>query len=244
MKAPVNANDTSDNRLLATLSDKVSKDLLAHSTMVNLTKGQTLYDSHSQVTHCYFLERSLMSLMSYMEDGASVAVGMVGDEGVIGAAALLDEHLLPYRSVAQTSGRALRIPVAILREWLSHDVVLRGRIVCFAHAMFTQVVQTAACNRFHVTEQRLARWLLLARDRLELDSLPFTHESLSHVIGTDRASITRAIQSLKRQGLINYTRGRTTILDPQMLASESCECYRVVKIEYDALMDLCSTSPA
>ena len=152
------------NLLLETLPTARSAEFLSLSKRAKISAGQTLYDGHSPITHCYFLEGSLMSLMSYTEHGSGVAVGMVGNEGVIGAAALLDEHLLPYRSIAQTSGSALSIPVGVLREWLSHDVVLRHRFVNYAHAVFTQVVQTAACNRFHLTEQRLARWLLLASD--------------------------------------------------------------------------------
>jgi CRP-like cAMP-binding protein len=240
MSESAHLGSKTDNLLLATLSAASSAELLSFSKQVKVSAGQTLYNHHSPVTHCYFLEGSLMSLMSYTEHGECVAVGMVGNEGVIGAAALLDEHLLPYRSIAQTSGNALRIPVAVLREWLSHDVVLRSRIVNYAHAVFTQVVQTAACNRFHLTEQRLARWLLLARDRLNLDTLPFTHESLSQVVGTDRVSITRAAQRLKKQGLIRYSRGKTTILDRQRLVSVSCECYSIIKDEYDSLINLCS----
>lgn len=228
------------NVLLATLPTERSAEFLSLSKEVKISAGQTLYDSHAPVTHCYFLEGPLMSLMSYTEHGSCVAVGMVGNEGVIGAAALLDEHLLPYHSIAQTSGSALKIPVAVLREWLSHDVVLRSRILTYAHAVFTQVVQTAACNRFHVTEQRLARWLLLAGDRLNLDTLPFTHESLSQAVGTDRVTITRAAQRLKKQGLIRYSRGKTTILDHRKLVSVSCECYGIIKDEYDTLINLCS----
>ena len=110
----------------------------------------------------------------------------------------------------------------------------------FAHAIFSQVVQTAACNRFHLTEQRLARWFLLARDRLEGDILTFTHESLAHMVGTDRVSITRASQKLKAQGLVRYSRGKTTILDHHGLEAASCECYDVIKNGYDELIRVCS----
>lgn len=181
-----------------------------------------------------------MSLMSYTESGASVAVGMVGNEGMLGIAALFDEQLMPYRTTALASGTAIRMPAAKLRDWLRKDLAFRDGVVHFMHSVFTQVVQTAACNRFHVTEQRLARWLLLAQDRLNVDKMPFTHEGLAGVLGTDRVSITRSARKLKSEGVLNYTRGKTAILDRQGLLSVSCECYLIIKKEYDALAEICS----
>ena len=215
-------------------------ELLSCAREIKVTAGQTLYDGHTPISHCFFPETSLMSLMSYTEGGESVAVGMVGNEGMLGIAALFDEQLLPYRTTAQTSGTAIRMPAAKLREWLRKDLAFRDGVVHFLHAVFTQVVQTAACNRFHVTEQRLARWLLLAQDRLSGDKMPFTHEGLAGVLGTDRVSITRSARRLKSEGILNYTRGKTAILDRQGLLSVSCECYIIIKKEYDALAQICS----
>jgi CRP-like cAMP-binding protein len=231
------------SRLLSAVSVSPAE-LLSYAREIKITVGQTLYDGHTSISHCIFPETSLMSLMSCTEHGASVAVGMVGSEGMLGIAALFDEQLLPYRTIAQSPGTALRLPAAKLREWLRHDLVLRNCIIHFLHAMFTQVVQTAACNRFHVTEQRLARWLLLAHDRLNVDKMPFTHESLAAVLGTDRVSITRSAKKLKSQGLLNYTRGKSAILDRQGLLSVCCECYLTIKKEYDALAELCSRKKA
>lgn len=239
MIAPAHSTISPANRLLLTAT--VSRaDLFSYAKEFKITAGQTVYDGHSPTSYCIFPETALMSLMSYTEHGSSVAVGMVGNEGLVGVATLFDEQLLPYRTIAQTAGIGLRIPGAKLREWLRQDLVFRNCVVRFLHAMFTQVVQTAACNRFHVTEERLARWLLLARDRLDLDRLPFTHESLAAVIGTDRVSITRAAQKLKKQGVLSYTRGKTAILDRDGLLSVSCECYSTIKKEYDALAEMCS----
>jgi CRP-like cAMP-binding protein len=228
------------NRLLSNLPEEQTAQLLVLSKRVEVAAGQIVYDGHSIGKYSYFIEDTLISMMSSAEQGGSVAVALVGNEGIMGAAALVDEHMLPYRSVALTSGGLLRIPVGAVREWLSHDVVLRRRILELVHSVFAQVVQTAACNRFHLTEQRLARWLLLARDRLAADILPFTHESLGQMVGTDRVSITRASQKLKAQGLVRYSRGKTTILDHQGLAAASCECYNVIKTGYDSLIRLCS----
>jgi CRP-like cAMP-binding protein len=229
-----------ENRLLSNLPATHIAPLLALSKTVEVAAGDAIYDGHSFVKHTYFLEDTLMALVSSAEHGGTVAVAMVGNEGIIGAAALVDEHILPYRSVALTSGRLLRIPIGAVRDWLAHDVVFRRRALRFAHAIFSQVVQTAACNRFHLTEQRLARWFLLARDRLEGDILTFTHESLAHMVGTDRVSITRASQKLKAQGLVRYSRGKTTILDHHGLEAASCECYDVIKNGYDELIRVCS----
>ena len=230
----------SENLLLSNLPATHIAPLLALSKPIEVAAGQCIYDGHSVVKYNYFLEDTLMALMSSAEHGGTVAVAMAGNEGIIGAVALVDEDLLPYRSVALTSGRVLRIPIAAVREWLSHDVVLRRRVLRFAHAIMSQVVQTAACNRFHLTEQRLARWFLLARDRLKVDTLAFTHESLAQMVGTDRVSITRASQKLKGQGLVRYSRGKTTILDHHGLEAVSCECYDVIKNGYDDLIELCS----
>jgi len=239
MVATAHTASVTESRLL-TGASICRRELLSYARELKITAGQTLYDGHLPTSHCIFPENSLMSLMSYTEHGATVAVGMVGNEGLIGAAALFDEQLLPYRTIAQTSGTALKIPAAKLRESLRQDLVFRNCVVHFLHAMFTQVVQTAACNRFHVTEQRLARWLLLARDRLKVDKMPCTHESLAAVIGTDRVSVTRAARKMKKQGLLDYSRGKTSILDREGLVSISCECYFTIKKGYDALAEVCS----
>jgi CRP-like cAMP-binding protein len=132
----------------------------------------------------------------------------------------------------------MQIPVKELKNWVRHDAVLQRLILRYAHALFTQVVQTAACNRFHITEQRLCRWLLLARDRMDSNTLAFTQETLAQMLGTDRASITRAAQGLRRQGLLEYHRGKTSILDPKGLESVSCECYDVIKTGYEGLLGI------
>ena len=227
------------SRLLSAVS-VFPAELLSYAREIRITAGQTMYDGQSPISYCIFPETSLLTLMSYTESGASVAVGMVGNEGMLGIAALFDEKLLPYRTTALASGTALRVPAAKLRDWLRQDLAFRNCVVHFLHAVFAQVVQTAACNRFHVTEQRLARWLLLAQDRMNVDKMPFTHEALAAMLGTDRVSITRAARKLKREGLLNYTRGKTTILDRQGLLSVGCECYTTIKKEYEALAQTCS----
>lgn len=225
------------NRLLAALPSEDYKSLSAHLSPVHLKLGDVLYEPFLPFSHCYFINDSLVSGMSITEDGASVAVAMVGCEGLLGAAALLEKDLLPYRAITIYPGSAMKIHAETLKAWLHRSTKLRWLILSYAHAMFTQVVQTAACNRFHTTEQRLIRWLLLARDRLGTGTLSFTQESLSKMIGTDRVSITRAVQSLKKTGLIDYSRNKIAILYRTRLESGCCECYRIIKSGYEDLLN-------
>lgn len=226
-----------DNRLLAALPSKDYESLFPHLSLVRLSSGLVLYEPFHHFDYCYFINDSLVSCMSITEQGASVAVAMVGCEGLLGAAALLDKDLLPYRAVTLCPGSAMKIHPETLKAWLHNSLRLRELILSYAHAMFTQVIQTAACNRFHTTEQRLIRWLLLARDRLGTDTLTFTQESLSHMVGTDRVSITRAVQRLKKIGLIDYSRGKITIFNRIELKSACCECYSIIESVYADLLN-------
>jgi len=225
-----------ENKLLARLPREEYESLLPHLTPIHLSRGQVVYEPLVRFSDCYFIGDALVSTMSVTEEGASVAVGMVGCEGLLGAAALLDKDLLPYRAVSMCPGNMMRMSVETLKGWLHPNYELRRLILVYLHAGFAQVVQTAACNRFHVTEQRLTRWLLLAQDRLGLRTLPFTQEGLSQMLGTDRVTITRAVQKLKKTGLIDYSRGKITILNRTELESASCECYDVIKSAYSELL--------
>src|SRR5262245_53102131 len=225
-----------ENRLLAALSHHVYESLLHHLSPVQLVTGQVVYEPFSPISHCYFLNNSLISCMSVTEQGASVAVGFVGKEGMIGAAPLIDASLLPYRVVVQIAGSALRMPSDILKDRFTHNPTLHRVILRFIYALFWQIVQTAVCNRFHLTEQRLVRWLLFARDRLDMDTLPITQEALAQMLGTDRTSITRTARKLREAGLLDYGRGQDTIRDRERLELASCECYRIVKSQYDDML--------
>ena len=236
MSAPGLKYATPENKLLASLPVEEYKSLLPHLTPIHLSRGQVVYEPLVRFTDCYFLGDALVSMMSVTEEGASVAVGMVGCEGLLGAAALLDKDLLPYRAVSMCPGNSMRMSAETLKDWLhSHDE-LRRPLLVYIHAGFAQVVHTAACNRFHITEQRLTRWLLLVQDRLGRRTLQFTQEALSHMLGTDRVSITRAVQKLKKTGLIDYSRGKITILNREELESASCECYGAIKSAYNELL--------
>jgi len=222
----------SENGLLASLPPMDYQSLFPHLKLVKLEAGRILFGPHSPVTHCYFPSRALVSFLSMTEAGTSVAIAMVGREGLIGAAAVFEWIVFPYQAFVEASGEALQISATELRDWARSHVALQRLLLRYAHALFTQTVQTAACTQFHIVEQRLCRWLLLARDRLDTDALRFTHESLAQALGTDRVSITRAAQSLRRQGLLELQRGQITILDPKGLEGAVCECYGVIKTKY------------
>jgi CRP-like cAMP-binding protein len=236
MSVPEQPQNFPENRLLAALPQHVYESLLPHLSPVRLVPGQVVYEPFSPISYGYFLNNSLISCMSVTEQGASVAVGFVGKEGMLGAASLIDASLLPYRIIVQIAGSAMRIPSAILKDWFTHNTTLHRAILHFIYALFWQVVQTAVCNRFHLTEQRLARWLLFAHDRLDMDTLPITQEALAQMLGTDRASITRTARKLREGGLLDYGRGRVTIRDRERLELASCECYRIVKSGYDNML--------
>jgi len=238
MHIPKQPQHFTENRLLAALPPNVYENLLPHLRLVQLVTGQVLYEPFSPISYGYFLNNSLLSCMSVTEQGASVAVGLVGKEGMIGAAPLIDASLLPYRVIVQIAGSAMRIPSDILKDWFTRNTTLHRAILHFIYAVFGQIVQTAVCNRFHLTEQRLARWLLFAYDRLDLDTLPITQEALAQMLGTDRVSITRTVKKLREAGLIEYGRGKVTLRDRARLEATACECYRIVKAEYDALLRL------
>jgi CRP-like cAMP-binding protein len=236
MSVPEQPQNFPENRLLAALPQHVYESLLPHLSPVQLVTGQVVYEPFSPILYGYFLNNSLISCMSVTEQGASVAVGFVGKEGMLGAASLIDASLLPYRIIVQIAGSAMRIPSAILKDWFTHNTTLHRAILHFIYALFWQVVQTAVCNRFHLTEQRLARWLLFAHDRLDMDTLPITQEALAQMLGTDRTSITRTARKLREAGLLDYGRGQVTIRDRERLELASCECYRTVKSKYDDML--------
>ena len=237
MRVSKQSQNFPENRLLAALPQHAYESLLPHLSPVQLVTGQVLYEPFSPILYGYFLNNSLIACMSVTEQGASVAVGFVGKEGMIGAAPLIDASLLPYRVIVQIAGSAMRIPCDILKDWFAtHNVTLHRAILRFVYALFGQIVQTAVCNRFHLTEQRLACWLLFAHDRLDMDTLPITQEALAQMLGTDRASITRTARKLREAGLLDYGRGKITIRDQERLKLASCECYHIVKSGYDDML--------
>jgi CRP-like cAMP-binding protein len=197
--------------------------------MVRLPAGRVLCEAGGGIRHLYFLKGGMASLLSLTEDGHSVEVGMIGNEGVVGLPAVLGIDTAPYRVVMQLPANALRIKADALRAEFNRGGRLQKLLLHYTHTLLTQIAQSAACNRYHTMKARLCRWLLVSRDRAHTDTLQLTQEFLSQMIGAPRTRVTLVARDLQRAGLIRYSRGQITILDKRGLEAKSCECYRIVK---------------
>ena len=220
------------NNLLAALSESDRRQLMPHLTQVELRLGAVLAEPYAPLKHAYFLHESMVSLVSMTSEGASVEVAMVGREGLLGVTAILQVESSPYRALVQVPGGASRIEIKKLKILFDERASLRRLILRYLHALMTQTAQSAVCSRFHSVEQRLARWILSSRDRARRNSFRYTQEFLSNMLGADRSTTTLAAGVLKRAGLIKYTRGTITILNSKELEQVACECYHVVKREF------------
>ncbi len=217
------------NTLLAALPDKDFKRLRAAMVTVTLTFGEVLYEAGQRIRHVYFPTDSLISLLTLVDAHLSLEVGLVGREGMVGVALALGVTTSPVRALVQGSGSALRMDSAHFRRELANCKPLQVILHRYAHVLMVQVSQTAACNRFHVVETRLARWLLMTRDRMRSRQFRLTQEFLAHMLGVRRVGVTNAAQALKRRKLIDYNRGNISIIDEAGLESACCSCYESVK---------------
>lgn len=226
------------NYLLAALPQDVYESLLPHLEPVSFTLGEVIYESGGQITHVYFPTSSIVSLLYLMANGMTAEIGVVGYEGVVGIALFLGGDTMPNRAVVQSAGDAYKMKAQILRQEFERGGELQLLLLRYTQALFTQISQTAVCNRLHTVEQQLCRWLLLSHDRLRSDQLVMTQDLISNMLGVRREGVTLAARQLKDRGLISYVRGTITLLDRAGLEATVCECYRVVKTEYDRLLSL------
>jgi CRP-like cAMP-binding protein len=224
-----------ENRILAALPRQEQERLLPHLEQVRLETGQQLYESGEPIRYAYFPESALIALLSVTEDGATVEVGLVGNEGMLGIPILLQSETLPYRTIVQSPGSAQRMRAGFLQKEFNLCGPFHDRLLRYLHVLITQLAQAGVCNRFHTIEQRLCRWLLAAQDRIKSTELKFTQESLSQMLGTDRTSVTETASTLQKAGLIRYSRGHITILDREGLGAAACECHAIIKKEFDRL---------
>lgn len=221
------------NRVLAALPKKEIDRLSPHLVPLRLKVRHELLDGKSR--YAYFLEEGLASVVLLMENGKEVEVGVIGREGVVGLPMLLGAKTVPGETYIQIAGSGFRISAQRLKDEFDRPGELRTRLQKYLLASFVQSAQNAACNRLHAIAERLARWLLTCHDRVASDHMPLTHEFLAAMLGAPRTTVTLAAGTLHQAGLIDYSRGHVTIKDRKKLEETACECYRIVRDEYDRL---------
>ncbi len=215
--------------MLAALPRRQYLGLLDGLKSVALTFGEVLYEPGERILHVYFPNDSLVSLLTLVEGHRALEVGMVGREGMVGVPLALGMDVSPVRALVQGAGVALRMKSARFCEEIRKSPQLRQEVNRYTGALMAQVTQTAACNRFHVVEARLARWLLMTRDRVRSDEFRLTHEFLGHMLGVRRVGVTKAARALQGRKLISYSRGKIRILNSKGLERTSCTCYEIVR---------------
>jgi len=220
------------NRLLASMPAEVIQLVSPHLTLMDLPRNRTLKQANQVAEGAYFLEGGICSIVATMENGASVEVGLIGREGFVGTAAVLDTGRSPNYHFMQIPGYGYRMKAQVLRGLADTCTPLRLCLLRSVQGLLVQIAQTAACNRLHDLEERMARWLLMCRDRVQSDQILVTQEFLATMLGTRRSSVTVAAGILQKAGIITCSRGRVAILDHAGLADAACECYQVVHAEY------------
>jgi CRP-like cAMP-binding protein len=220
-----------ENHLLASLTCDEYRRLSRYLESTRLTKGKILYNVGDHVHYAYFPKGGMISLLSTTEDGKSLEVSMVGNEGMVGIPIILKTGLAPYQIKVQIAGSAVRIRGDVLRDEFDRGGRLQELLLRYANASIIQIAQSAVCSRFHKVEERLCRCLLLSRDRVNTDTIHLTQELLSYMLGIPRTSVTTIAVALQKEGLIKYSRGKIMIVNRQGLENGSCECYQVVNKE-------------
>ena len=236
MTANADTHAPTKNRLLAMLPREEYERILPHLGQVSFSLGEVLYESGAQMDHIYFPTTAIVSLLYTMENGSTAEMGMAGNEGLVGVALFMGGDTMPNRAVVQSAGCAVRMRAKVLQGEFATGGTFQRLLLRYTQALLTQMSQTAVCNRLHEIEQQLCRWLLLSRDRLDSDELVMTQELIANMLGVRREGVTVAAGRLQEQGLISYVRGRIQILDRRGLEAAVCECYKVVKDEYDRLL--------
>jgi CRP-like cAMP-binding protein len=237
MLAPPNALEPRSNLLLAALPTDEWARWSERLEFVPLQLGQVLYESGRPQSHVYFPTTAIVSLLYVMEDGASAEIAVVGYEGVVGVSLFMGGETTPSRAVVQSAGGCFRLRAAAIKTEFNRYGVGMHLLLRYTQALLTQMAQTAVCNRHHLLEQQLCRWLLLSLDRVSGDQLVMTQELIANMLGVRREGVTEAALKLQKLELIDYARGHITVIDRPGLEKRSCECYAVVRREYDRLLN-------
>lgn len=230
-------HDFKQNALLGLLPKEDLVRLWPHLERVTLTLGQSLSESGRQMSHVYFPLDSIVSLLCVMENGASTEIAVVGYEGVVGVSLFMGGETTPSRAIVQSAGDAYRLKGQLLKNEFYRAGAMQRLLLRYTQALITQMAQTAVCNRHHSVDQQLCRWLLLSLDRLPGNELVMTQELIANMLGVRREGVTESAGKLQKAGLISYNRGHITVLDRPGLEARVCECYSVVKREYDRLLN-------
>lgn len=229
-------HDPRQNHLLDALLVAEYDRLFPHLELVQMPLGEALYESGGRLQHIYFPTTSIVSLLCVMEDGASAEIAVVGNEGILGISLFMGGETTPSRAVVQSAGYGYRLKAQLLKQEFNRAGPMMHLLLRYTQALITQMAQTAVCNRHHSVEQQLCRWLLLSLDRLSVDELTMTQELIANMLGVRREGVTGAAGKLHRAGLIDYRRGHIKVLDRPGLEARVCECYQVVKTEFDRLL--------
>jgi CRP-like cAMP-binding protein len=225
----------SQNSILAALPGKDYERLAPHLQLVNVKTGEMLYRTNKRIDYVYFPLRSMISVVAVTSDGGSVEVGVIGREGMSGVSTVLGVNTSADDVMVQLPDQAVRLESAVLLKEFSLGGALQKSLLRYTHAVMKMVAQTAACNRLHHAPERLGRWLLMCRDRVASNELPLTHEFIAMMLGMRRAGVSEIALTLQTKGFIRYKRGHITITDEKGLEGFVCECYRIVKAEFDQL---------
>ena len=231
----INHQPTS-NRLLAALPEAELQRWLPQLELVNLPLGYVLYESGRIEKHVYFPTTAIVSLLYVMENGDSAEIAVVGNEGIVGISLFMGGNSTPSRAVVQSAGKGYRLTARQMIAEFAKGGPVTHLLLRYTQALITQMAQTAVCNRHHTLDQQLCRWLLLSLDRLAGSELVMTQELIANMLGVRREGVTAGAVRLQKAGLIRYARGRITVLDRPGLEQRVCECYKVVKLEYDRLL--------
>jgi CRP-like cAMP-binding protein len=229
-------NSPTQNHLLAALPAAEFERLSPHLELVPMPLGEALCESGARLDYVYFPTTSIVSLLYVLEDGASAEIAVVGNEGILGISLFMGGETTPSRAVVQSAGYGYRLAAQHLKHEFNRGGPVLHLLLRYTQALITQMTQTAVCNRHHSVEQQLCRWLLLSLDRLSTNSLAMTQELIADMLGVRREGVTEAAGKLQRQGLIRYSRGHIDVLDRPGLEQAVCECYAVVKAEFDRLL--------
>jgi CRP-like cAMP-binding protein len=232
----IDSHDLEKNLLLSALPGSVRDQWLPHLKSVEMPLSQVVYESGATLSDVYFPTTAIVSLLYVMENGASAEIAIVGNEGIVGISRFMGGKSTPSRAVVQSAGRSLRLNAEILYEEFKRAGPVLHLLLRYTQALITQMAQTAVCNRHHSLDQQLCRWLLLSLDRLKGDELVMTQELIANMLGVRREGVSEGALKLQQAGLIRYARGHITVLDRAGLEMRTCECYAVVKKEYDRLL--------